>query len=258
MTLNLIRKSGAYQYLNGKFDYSKTPVAPIGTVVVTYNDCAKRGSWDPHGDKGWYCGFSYRAFRILVSSTNRMRVSDTVSWHPASLADLPPRSVSDDLLDAIDALTSALVQYDTTPPTTRHSPSLPRLHGKPASAILAELRTLLYPPVDFEPTAPPVVSPLTVPAPPQMPIVVEVLQIPAATVPIQRVAAAAPLAVVPTAVPAAIAPVQRVATSLLNSSVPATVLTRSGRHSRQRRHTDIGLRCNECCVGDTGTVHAVL
>ena len=72
-----------------------------------------------------------------------------------------------------------------------------------------------------------------------MPIVVEVLQTPAATVPIQRVAAAAPITVVPTAVPAAIAPVQRVATSLPNSSVPATVLTRSGRHSRQRRHTDM-------------------
>ena len=87
LTLALTRKSGvpgvsAHQYLNGKYDYSSHPIAPIGTKVLTYNDCDDRASWAQHGVTAFYVGTSfrhYRAFRVVVESTHRMRVSDTVS-----------------------------------------------------------------------------------------------------------------------------------------------------------------------------------
>ena len=58
ITLNLLRNSrinprlSAYAFLNGNFDFNKTPLAPPGTQVVVHEKPEQRASWDPHGVDG--------------------------------------------------------------------------------------------------------------------------------------------------------------------------------------------------------------
>lgn len=90
MTLNLMRGSptlgtSSYEHLWGVYDYNRNPIAPIGTKVIILEDPDHRKSWAPHGVKGFYVGPAmehYRAFKILVSETDRVRITDSVSWHP--------------------------------------------------------------------------------------------------------------------------------------------------------------------------------
>jgi hypothetical protein len=55
LTLNLLRfspqdhKKSVKEEANGKFDYSKTPLAPLDTKRLVYNDPAISTSWAPHG-----------------------------------------------------------------------------------------------------------------------------------------------------------------------------------------------------------------
>lgn len=87
ITLNLTRKCvspgiSAYQCLNGKFNYSRNSLAPLGSLVLNYNDCDVRATWDAHRVTGFYVDTSmqhYRVFQVVVSSTSRTHVSDTVS-----------------------------------------------------------------------------------------------------------------------------------------------------------------------------------
>ena len=76
-----------------------------------------------------------------------MRISDTVSWHPLSIADLPPSSATDALCDAIDALSSAIDSYSKRAPDLRLVAELPILDATPAREVLGTLRALLRPPV---------------------------------------------------------------------------------------------------------------
>ena len=91
MTLNMMRGSqtkpdiSAYEHLHGKYDYLRNPIGPIGTRVIIYEKPDDRGTWAPHGTKGFYIGPSmdhYRSFRIFVESTRRIRVTSSVAWHP--------------------------------------------------------------------------------------------------------------------------------------------------------------------------------
>ena len=56
LTLNLLRslrvnpKLSAYAYLNGNFDFNKTPLAPPGTKVVIHLKPDQRASWSYHGE----------------------------------------------------------------------------------------------------------------------------------------------------------------------------------------------------------------
>merc|ERR1711884_396457 len=53
MTLNMLRTSrkdptkSAYEELEGKFDYNKTPLAPPGTKALIYEAAARRAAWAP-------------------------------------------------------------------------------------------------------------------------------------------------------------------------------------------------------------------
>ncbi len=40
--------------MNGRFDYNKTPIAPLGTKGLVYEDAAIRTSWVPHGTDVYY------------------------------------------------------------------------------------------------------------------------------------------------------------------------------------------------------------
>lgn len=91
MTLNLMRPSrvrpalSAWEDLRGPYDFNRNPIAPLGTRVTVYEDPDSRGSWSPHGVRGYYVAPAldhYRCFKILVEETRRVRVTDSVTWHP--------------------------------------------------------------------------------------------------------------------------------------------------------------------------------
>ena len=52
-TLNMLRgsrinpKLSAYQQLNGRYDYNRTPMAPPGIRVLAHVKSKVRGTWDP-------------------------------------------------------------------------------------------------------------------------------------------------------------------------------------------------------------------
>jgi hypothetical protein len=64
VTVNLLRSSrlhpqlSAQAALNGAFDCTRTPLAPLGIKVIAHDKPSERGSWAPHGTKGWHVGFS--------------------------------------------------------------------------------------------------------------------------------------------------------------------------------------------------------
>jgi hypothetical protein len=91
MTLNLMRPSrmrpnvSAWEDLRGEYDFKSHPFAPLGTKVTVYEDPDSRGSWSPHGVRGFYVAPAldhYRCFKILVEETRRVRITDSVTWHP--------------------------------------------------------------------------------------------------------------------------------------------------------------------------------
>ena len=87
LTLNLLKLS-ADAYLNGNFDFNKTPLAPPGTKVVIHLKPDQRASWSYHGEEGWYVGPSmehYRCVKCYIPSTARERDVDTLQFFPAKI-----------------------------------------------------------------------------------------------------------------------------------------------------------------------------
>jgi hypothetical protein len=62
LTLNMLRftqqipKKSASQEVYGSFDFNKTPLAPLGTKALVYNDPGSQTSWAPHATNGFYVG----------------------------------------------------------------------------------------------------------------------------------------------------------------------------------------------------------
>jgi hypothetical protein len=78
LTLNMLRFSrrnpliSANQKLYGPFDFNKTPLAPLGTKALVYNDPATRTSWAPHATDGFYVGPAtnhYHCLRFYIPAT---------------------------------------------------------------------------------------------------------------------------------------------------------------------------------------------
>lgn len=44
----------AYNHIWGNFDFNKTPLAPLGTKAVIFEDPDTRMSWGPHSKTAWY------------------------------------------------------------------------------------------------------------------------------------------------------------------------------------------------------------
>ena len=79
----------SYEGIFGKkFDFIAHPIHPPGVKVIILDPVTTRESWAPHGLTGFYLGPAiqhFKSFRIFVPSTNGIRVSDSVSWHPEKL-----------------------------------------------------------------------------------------------------------------------------------------------------------------------------
>ena len=116
LTLNLLRQSNvapmvsAYQYVNGSFDYNKTPLAPLGCAVQLFESNTRRGTWAEHSTDGWYIGTSmehYRCHRIYVKKTRSERISDTVFFKHKYITQ-PTVTPADTIVKALNDLTNAL------------------------------------------------------------------------------------------------------------------------------------------------------
>jgi hypothetical protein len=88
LTLNLLQifqwdpTKSANKEVNGKFDYSKTPLEPLGTKGLVYDDPATHASWAPHGTNAYYIGPTlkhYRCLRFYMPGTRQYWVANM--WH---------------------------------------------------------------------------------------------------------------------------------------------------------------------------------
>ncbi len=92
LTLNLlwfsrcILRVSANQELYGLFDFNKTPLAPLGTKALVYDNPATRASWVPHATDGFYVGPAnnhYCCLCFYIPSTRRFCFADTWRLYPA-------------------------------------------------------------------------------------------------------------------------------------------------------------------------------
>ena len=130
MTLNMLRTSrrdpskSAYEALEGPFDYNLTPIAPIGTPALLYDDPTERGTFAPHGTDGVYAGPAmehYRNEKFWVERTRKFRITGSRTLFPAHCS-VPSISEADQtILAASDLLgTLKLAQTSRTTEKTRH------------------------------------------------------------------------------------------------------------------------------------------
>jgi hypothetical protein len=122
MTLNLLRpslrdpKQSAWSDLKGSYDFNRNPIAPAGTKVTIHEDASIRSTWDPHGVRGYYLGPAmehYRCHRVLVEKTKRVRISDSLSWHPEQ------KVTTGDVQDIISGPVGAIEQHNVKNPKHR-------------------------------------------------------------------------------------------------------------------------------------------
>jgi hypothetical protein len=103
LTLNLLRFSrqnpliSANNKLYGPFDFGKTPLAPLGTKALIYDDPAVRASWAPHATDGYYVGPAtehYRCLHLYIPTTRRFRFADTWRLYPTHHCQVSPSFLS--------------------------------------------------------------------------------------------------------------------------------------------------------------------
>lgn len=91
LTLNLLRGSArsplksSWECLRGPYSFNRNPIAPPGTRVTVLDDPNARPTWAPHGSRGYYVGPAmqhYRSYVVVMESSGRTRITDSVCWHP--------------------------------------------------------------------------------------------------------------------------------------------------------------------------------
>ena len=122
ITLLLLRSSrtnpklSSYAYLNGNFDFNKTPLAPPGTKLVIHNRPNSRPSWGFHAEDGFYIGPAlqhYRCVKCYIPKTRSIRISDSVQFFP-TIVPIPFTTIDDYLRTAASDIITIL----NNPPKT--------------------------------------------------------------------------------------------------------------------------------------------
>jgi hypothetical protein len=113
ITLNSLRPFArnpdisAYHGIHGTpYDFIAHPIAPCGMQVVIHKSTLTRGSWDPHGVRGYYLGPAlqhYRSYKTYSIPTHSIVISDTVAWLPDKFI-MPGSSLQDRALAALEDL----------------------------------------------------------------------------------------------------------------------------------------------------------
>jgi hypothetical protein len=111
MTLNLLQTSRQHPQLSAAthfhrmVDYNKTHFAPPGCKIIAHEKPAKRLTWAPHGQHGYYLGpamHHYRCQNVYISATASERMVDTLEFLPHN-SPMPQLSSTDRLImDATD------------------------------------------------------------------------------------------------------------------------------------------------------------
>ena len=71
LTINLLRQEtlnpimSAWEYYNGAFDYSATPLGPIGCKIMIHNTSNKRKSWYQRGQERFSAGPDLQHYRCI-------------------------------------------------------------------------------------------------------------------------------------------------------------------------------------------------
>jgi hypothetical protein len=71
--------------VNGRFDYNKPPIAPLGTKGLIYKDPAIHTSWVSHGTDAYYLGPAPKHYRCLcfyMPATRRYCIANTWRLYP--------------------------------------------------------------------------------------------------------------------------------------------------------------------------------
>ena len=107
----------AYEELNGKFDWNRTPIAPLGTRGMLFIHPDIRNTFSPHFDKAFIVGrgrHHYRLLEFYVPSTRGYRISGNFRLDPTHWK-IPVISGQD---KTVVAATELLEQYNKfTPPS---------------------------------------------------------------------------------------------------------------------------------------------
>ena len=137
MTLNILRSCrrdptiSAYEALNGQFDYNKTPLGPLGSPAVIYDDPTTRNSFAPQCTDAIYIApymLHYRNRKYWVPSTHKMHISISAIIYPEHCK-VPTISEADKtLISASDLLTAMKSSVPhTTKAKLRHAKALQNL-----------------------------------------------------------------------------------------------------------------------------------
>ena len=89
LTIKLLRKNTlnpsmlAWKYFNDAFDYTSTPLGPIGCKIIIHTASNKRKYWDQSGREGLSVGpalHHYRCIQIIDSKTKSLIITDTAKY----------------------------------------------------------------------------------------------------------------------------------------------------------------------------------
>jgi hypothetical protein len=89
ITFNLLRTSiqhpqlSAAAHFHGLINYNKTYFAPPGCKIIAHENPAKRRTWTPHGQHGYYLGpaiHHYRCQNTYISATASEHIVDTLEF----------------------------------------------------------------------------------------------------------------------------------------------------------------------------------
>jgi hypothetical protein len=107
--------------LYGPFDFNKTPLAPLGTKALVYNDPATWTSWAPHATDGFYLSPAtdhYHCLHFYIPATRRFCFSDTSCLYP-SHCQVPITSEHNNTLLAVAGLLQHLGRAIPTTTTAK-------------------------------------------------------------------------------------------------------------------------------------------
>ena len=116
IAVNIVRpcrqnpKLSAWAATEGGFHFDKTPIAPPGTAMLMYERPENRKTFGHNARKAWYLGpclNHYRAFRGILPSTGKERMSDTVKMQHHAIA-IPRLTPADRIVEAARHLDRAL------------------------------------------------------------------------------------------------------------------------------------------------------
>ena len=75
----------AYEALEGKFDYNKTPLVPLGTKSLIYQTPSQRAAWEPHAINGYWLGPAMKHYQCgcyFIPPTRAIQIASITKHYP--------------------------------------------------------------------------------------------------------------------------------------------------------------------------------